>query len=184
MKRIETELPGVVILEPVVYSDARGFFLETWNKARYLECGVAADFVQDNVSRSVRGVVRGLHYQNPHPQGKLIYVLEGEVLDVAVDIRVGSPTFGRWAGVALSSDNRRQVFVPQGFAHGFAVLSESALFAYKCTDFYNPKTEGGILWNDPDIGIDWRTASPILSDRDKRLPRLRDIPLEALPRYA
>jgi len=183
MKRLETDLPGVLILEPDVFPDDRGFFLETWNKAGYEELGIKADFVQDNLSCSDRGVLRGLHYQNPRQQAKLVQVLQGEVLDVAVDIRVGSPTFGRWASVALSAENRRQVYVPEGFAHGFAVLSESALFAYKCSDFYSPESEGGVIWNDPDLGIDWCIESPILSGKDVHYPPLREIPPDSLPQY-
>jgi len=183
MKRIETDLPGVLVLEPDLYSDERGFFLETWNKARYADLGLETDFVQDNLSYSRRGVLRGLHYQNPHPQAKLVQVLQGEVLDVAVDVRAGSPTFGRWVSMVLSAENRRQVYVPEGCAHGFVVLSDSALFAYKCSDFYSPQSEGGIIWNDPDLGIDWRVKAPILSEKDAQYPPLREIPPESLPPY-
>lgn len=183
MKRIDTELEGVWIFEPKVFGDARGFFMETWNRRRYAEAGLEAAFVQDNVSRSSRGVLRGLHYQNPNSQGKLVQVLEGEAVDVAVDIRVGSPTFGKAAAVVLSDKNFRQLYVPPGFAHGFCVLSETVLFAYKCTDVYNPAAEGGVLWNDPDLRIDWPVESPTLSDKDKANPRLKDIPEDKLPRY-
>lgn len=180
MKILETELPGALIVEPDVFGDARGFFMELWNRERYTQAGLAANFVQDNLSLSRKGTLRGLHFQNPQPQGKLVYVLEGEVFDVAVDIRVGSPTFGRWLGVTLSAENRRQFYVPPGFAHGFCVTSDTALFAYKCTDFYSPKTDAGILWNDPEIGIQWPVTEPLLSDKDRRAPRLKDVPREKL----
>jgi len=175
MKVLETEIPGVVIIEPKVFGDNRGFFLETWNEARYVEAGIAGPFVQDNLSYSVKGVLRGLHFQDPNPQGKLVYVLQGEVFDVAVDIRAGSPTFGRWASVMLSSENKRQFYIPPGLAHGFCVTSETALFTYKCTDLYNPAAEKGIIWNDPDIGIRWPIDEPVLSEKDKKNVRLRDI---------
>jgi len=183
MKVTESDLPGVFLIEPEVRGDARGYFMETWNVARYEQAGLSARFVQDNVSYSARGALRGLHFQNPNVQGKLVYVLQGEVFDVAVDIRVGSPTFGRWMGITLSGDNKRQVYIPEGFAHGFCVISEHALLAYKCTDFYNPKAEASVLWNDPDIGIDWPVTLPILSDRDKNAPRLKDMPPDRLPKF-
>ena len=180
MKVIKTKLSGVVIIEPKVFGDARGFFLETWQQTRYSEAGLPEKFVQDNLSYSTKGVLRGLHYQKPGAQGKLVYVLHGEVFDVAVDIRVGSPTFGQWVGVTLSSENKRQFYVPEGFAHGFCVTSDIALFAYKCTDFYNQAAEGGVIWNDPDIGIQWPIANPILSPKDVQHDRLRDIKPEKL----
>lgn len=180
MKILNTELQGVLIVEPDVFGDARGYFLETWNKQRYAEAGLAVNFVQDNLSFSRKGTLRGLHFQNPQPQGKLVYVLQGEVFDVAVDVRVDSPTFGRWLGVLLSAENKRQFYVPPGFAHGFCVTSETALFAYKCTDVYNPKMEGSVAWDDPDIGIQWPVTDPLLSDKDKRAPRLKDVPREKL----
>lgn len=183
MKRIDTELEGVWIFEPKVFGDARGFFMETWNRARYAEAGLDVTFVQDNVSRSSRGVLRGLHYQHPNAQGKLVQVLEGEVVDVAVDIRVGSPTFGQSVTVNLSDQNFRQLYVPPGFAHGFCVLSETAIFAYKCTDFYNAAAEGGVLWNDPDLNISWGVENPLLSDKDKANLRLNEIAQDRLPRY-
>jgi len=183
MKVMESDLPGMLLIEPEVRGDARGYFMETWNVARYEQAGLSARFVQDNVSYSARGALRGLHFQNPNAQGKLVYVLQGEVFDVAVDIRLGSPTFGRWAGVTLSGDNKRQVYIPEGFAHGFCVISERALLAYKCTDFYNPEAEASVLWNDPDIGIDWPVKLPILSDRDKNAPRLKDMPPDRLPKF-
>ncbi|AIF53712.1 dTDP-4-dehydrorhamnose 3,5-epimerase [Pelosinus sp. UFO1] len=175
MNVIDTKLQGVVIIEPKVFGDNRGFFMETWNKEKYEQAGLPYNFVQDNLSFSTKGVLRGLHFQNPNPQGKLVYVLQGEVFDVAVDIRLGSPTFGQWEGVILSSENRKQFYVPEGFAHGFCVVSETALFAYKCTDKYNPQAEKGIIWNDPDIGIKWPIAEPILSEKDNVNLRLRDI---------
>ncbi len=177
----QTRLPGVVVLSPRVYRDPRGFFMETWNKERYADEGLPAAFVQDNLSESCRGVLRGLHYQHPAAQGKLLQVLHGEIYDVAVDIRRGSPTFGQWVGVVLSSDNQRQIYVPEGFAHGFMVTSDSALFSYKCTDLYRPQNEGTVLWNDPDLGIDWPIAEPILSPKDQVGLRLKEIPAERLP---
>ena len=183
MNVIQTEIEGVLIFEPAVFGDKRGFFMETWSRERYAEAGLDAIFVQDNVSSSSKGVIRGLHYQYPQPQGKLVQVLRGEVLDVAVDIRAGSPTFGVIVTCVLSEDNRRQFYVPEGFAHGFCVLSEMAMFSYKCTDYYNPDTEGGVLWNDPDLGIDWPIDEPALSDKDRVCPRLKDIPKDRLPVY-
>jgi dTDP-4-dehydrorhamnose 3,5-epimerase len=178
MRIQDTALSGALIIEPKVFGDARGFFLEIYNQERYREAGLDLDFVQDNLSFSRQGTLRGLHFQNPRSQGKLVYVLEGEVFDVAVDIRRDSPTFGGWVGVTLSSENKRQFYVPPGFAHGFCVTSESALFAYKCTDFYAPECEGAILWCDEDIGIEWPLSDPLLSEKDKAAPRLRDIPPE------
>lgn len=186
MNVIETDLPGVFIVEPKVFGDARGFFMETWNGARYEEHGIPAAelrFVQDNLSYSARGVLRGLHFQNPQPQGKLVSVLEGEVFDVAVDIRVGSPTFGEWTGVTLSAENKRQFWVPPDFAHGFVVTSEAALFSYKCTDYYNPQADGSVLWDDPEIGVDWPVQSPTLSDKDRAARPLSEIPEGVLPVY-
>lgn len=183
MQIIPSRLAGALIIEPRVFGDARGFFMETWNAARYAEAGIALDFVQDNLSFSRRGVLRGLHFQKPNPQGKLVYVLEGEVFDVAVDIRVGSPTFGQWESVVLSSENRRQFYVPPGFAHGFCVTSETALFAYKCTDLYNPAAEGSVLWNDPDLAIPWPVSDPELSAKDKVGVRLKDFPGDRLPLF-
>jgi dTDP-4-dehydrorhamnose 3,5-epimerase len=174
------QLEGLLIIEPKVFGDARGYFLESWNRNRYREAGLDADFVQDNVSFSRRGTLRGLHFQNPKPQGKLLQVLMGEVFDVAVDIRRSSPTFGRWHGLVLSAENKRQFYIPPGFAHGFAVLSETTLFQYKCTEFYSPKDEMAILWNDPEIGIDWPLKEPLLSERDAKGLRVRDAPPERL----
>jgi dTDP-4-dehydrorhamnose 3,5-epimerase len=183
MRLIPTDLPDITIIEPKVFGDARGYFVETWSQVRYRDAGLAATFVQDNVSRSSQGVLRGLHFQNPKSQGKLVTVLEGEVYDVAVDIRVGSPTFGRTVGVVLSGDNKRQVYVPPGFAHGFCVTSETALFMYKCTELYAPEAEKGVCWNDPDLGIGWPIERPTLSSKDSAYPRLRDIDQSALPMY-
>jgi dTDP-4-dehydrorhamnose 3,5-epimerase len=184
MNVVETKLPGVVIFEPKVFGDERGFFMETWHAERYEEAGLPSHFVQDNLSFSQRGVLRGLHFQNPDQQGKLIYVLQGEVYDVAVDIRIHSPTFGEWTSVTLSSENKRQLYVPEGFAHGFLVTSSTALFAYKCTAKYNPKAEASVLWNDPEIGIEWPTDAPVLSEKDRAAPPLGEMPAERLPRYA
>ncbi len=183
MKIIKTSLPGVCIIEPQVFSDARGFFMETYHQRRYAEAGINCNFVQDNLSRSVRGTLRGLHYQLEYAQAKLIQVIKGVVFDVVVDIRQGSPSFGHWAGVNLSEENKHQLFVPEGFAHGFCVLSEAADVVYKCTDFYAPEDERGIIWSDPDLAIDWPIANPLLSDRDSRLPHLADVPPERLPLY-
>ena len=183
VKVIQTKLPDVLILEPKSFGDARGFFMETWQQERYEAIGIKEKFVQDNLSFSSRGVLRGLHYQNPNAQGKLVSVVQGEVFDVAVDIRVGSPTLGQWVGVNLSGENHRQLWVPPGFAHGFCVLSDTAYFTYKCTDVYTPSAEGGIMWNDPDIGIEWPIEDALLSEKDKVYPRLMDVPVEKLPRY-
>ncbi|KLU60293.1 dTDP-4-dehydrorhamnose 3,5-epimerase [Peptococcaceae bacterium CEB3] len=184
MNVIKTHLPGVLIIEPDIFGDKRGFFMETWNRVRYGDKGLAVNFVQDNLSFSQKGVLRGLHFQYPNPQGKLVYVLQGEVFDVSVDIRLGSPTFGRWQGVTLSGENKRQFYIPEGFAHGFCVTSDTALFAYKCTEVYTPKAEHGLIWNDPDLGIDWPVAEPLLSEKDTVYPRLRDLGSRVLPRYA
>ncbi|MDP9470979.1 MAG: dTDP-4-dehydrorhamnose 3,5-epimerase [Chloroflexota bacterium] len=183
MNVVATDLPGVVIVEPRVFRDDRGYFLETWNEATYAGAGLPTRFVQDNLSCSKRGVIRALHYQHPNPQGKLVSVLQGEVFDVAVDIRVGSPTYRRWVGVTLSAENQRRFYVPEGFAHGFAVTSESALFAYKCTEFYRPEAEGRVRWDDPDLGISWPVTAPVLAPKDATAPLLRDVPPERLPRY-
>jgi dTDP-4-dehydrorhamnose 3,5-epimerase len=180
MNVLKCDIAGLVIIEPKVFGDARGFFVETWNRQRYAEAGLAADFVQDNLSLSRRGILRGLHFQNPNPQGKLLQVLQGEVFDVAVDLRRSSPTFGKWHGLVLNSENKRQFFVPPGFAHGFAVLSETALFHYKCTALYSPQDELAIQWNDPAIGIRWPLEEPVLSERDKRGLRLSEVSRDRL----
>ncbi|MCA1729819.1 MAG: dTDP-4-dehydrorhamnose 3,5-epimerase, partial [Actinobacteria bacterium] len=177
------KLPGVLVFEPKVFGDERGFFMETWNEARYREVGLPACFVQDNLSFSGRGVLRGLHFQNPDQQGKLVYVLQGEVFDVAVDIRVGSPTFGEWTALTLSSENKRQFYIPEGFGHGFLVMSETALFAYKCTAKYNARAETSVLWNDPEIGVEWPVDVPVLSERDRVAPPLAELSPERLPYY-
>jgi dTDP-4-dehydrorhamnose 3,5-epimerase len=176
MKVIATELPEVLILEPELFGDQRGFFLETYQSIRYAEHGIVRPFVQDNMSRSSRGVLRGLHLQKPNTQGKLVSVMRGRVLDVAVDVRVGSPNFGRHVAVELSEDNRRQFWVPRGFAHGFVVLSDRADFFYKCDDLYSPKDEISVRWNDPAIGIDWGIDNPSLSAKDAAAPLLKDVP--------
>ncbi|TCL36073.1 dTDP-4-dehydrorhamnose 3,5-epimerase [Anaerospora hongkongensis] len=183
MNVIETNLPGVIIIEPKVFGDTRGYFFETWQQARYEAIGIKEKFVQDNVSFSARGVLRGLHYQKPNTQGKLVSVLQGEVFDVAVDIRVGSPNFGQWTGVLLSGENHRQLWVPPGFAHGFCVTSETAYFSYKCTDVYAPQAEGGIIWNDPDIDIEWPLVDVVLSDKDKVYTKLKELAADKLPQY-
>jgi dTDP-4-dehydrorhamnose 3,5-epimerase len=176
-------IPEVILVEPVVFKDDRGFFLESYHQAKYGEKGIEPAFVQDNHSHSRQGTVRGLHYQLKHPQGKLIYVVSGRILDVVLDIRRGSPTFGNWCSAHLSAENKHQVFIPEGFAHGFSVLSASADVIYKCTDFYTPGDEYGVLWNDPDLNIDWGVEAPLLSEKDLSNPVLKDIPLEVLPVY-
>ena len=180
MKVVRCDIPGLLVIEPKVFGDARGFFLESWNQQRYREAGLDADFVQDNVSFSRRGILRGLHFQNPNPQGKLLQVLQGEVFDVAVDIRRSSPTFGQWHGLNLSGENKLQFFIPAGFAHGFLVLSETALFQYKCTELYSPKDEMALRWDDPEIGIQWPLKDPLLSERDSKALRLREIAADRL----
>lgn len=183
MNVIPTELPGVLILEPRVFHDDRGYFLEAWNRDAYVAAGLPSSFVQDNFSSSKHGVLRGLHYQEPHPQGKLVWIVSGEVFDVAVDIRLGSPSHGQWTGVTLSAANARQLWIPEGFAHGFVVTGDHALFAYKCTDRYDPDADGSIRWNDPTLDIRWPISDPILSDKDAAAPLLVDIPRERMPRY-
>ena len=179
MKTIETEIQGLFIIEPDVCVDSRGYFFESFSKKRFEEqTGINVDFVQDNESRSTYGVVRGLHFQKPpHVQAKLVRVVSGRVLDVAVDMREGSPTYGKHVAVELSGENHRQVYIPKGFAHGFSVLSEEAVFQYKCDDYYAPETEGAVAWDDPDIAIDWRIPADdmILSERDKKHPRLSEL---------
>ncbi|HEY0198061.1 MAG TPA: dTDP-4-dehydrorhamnose 3,5-epimerase [Rhodanobacter sp.] len=183
MKVIETGLAGALILEPQVFGDTRGFFYESYNQAKYREAGIDHHFIQSNVSRSTKGVLRGLHYQWPNPQGKLVSVLEGEVYDVAVDIRRGSPTFGQSAGVMLTAENHRHFWVPEGFAHGFCVLSEFATFSYQCTALYDRAADAGIRWNDADLGIDWPISAPLLSEKDGKAPLLKDVAPERLPIY-
>jgi dTDP-4-dehydrorhamnose 3,5-epimerase len=174
-------IPELKLIKPRVFPDDRGFFMQTYHEKQYRDAGIDVRFVQDNWSRSTKGVLRGLHYQLKHAQDKLISVIRGEVFDVAVDIRQGSPTFGKWVGTILSEENRHQLFVPKGFAHGFCVLSDEVDLIYKCSDFYTPGDEYGIMWNDPAIGIDWPMTDVILADKDLQAPRLKDVPAEHLP---
>ena len=187
MNIITTNLPGVIVIEPKVYGDKRGFFLETFHEDVLLQAGINAHFVQDNHTRSSQGVLRGLHYQMTQTQGKLVRVAAGSVFDVVVDVRSGSPTFGQWYGTELNEDNIKMIYVPPGFAHGFVVLSETADFIYKCTDYYHPESEQGIAWDDPDLNIDWSIAEIAekisLSDKDKQNVKLKDQPAEKLPAY-
>jgi dTDP-4-dehydrorhamnose 3,5-epimerase len=183
VKVTPTALPDVLLVEPKVFGDVRGYFFESYNARRYAEAGIAATFVQDNVSLSQRGVLRGLHFQHPYGQGKLAGVLRGEVFDVAVDVRRGSPTFGRWVGECLSSENKRQLYIPPGFAHGFLVTSDDALLAYKCTEYYHPETERSIRWNDARIGIEWPIAGPVLSTKDDVAVTLDAMPDQFLPAF-
>lgn len=187
MNIITTNLPGVIVIEPKVYGDKRGFFLETFREDVLLQAGINAHFVQDNHTRSSQGVLRGLHYQMTQTQGKLVRVAAGSVFDVVVDVRSGSPTFGQWYGTELNEDNLKMIYVPPGFAHGFVVLSETADFIYKCTDYYHPESEQGIAWDDPDLNIDWSIAEIAekisLSDKDKQNVKLKDQPAEKLPAY-
>ena len=183
MKFLPTDLPGVVLIEPDVFKDARGFFLETYQEQKYADGGIAGPFVQDNHSYSARGTLRGLHAQLRHPQGKLVRAVEGEMFDVAVDIRRGSPMFGKWVGFLLSGDNFRQLWIPPGFAHGFCVTSEQVHVEYKCTGFYDKADEIAIAWNDPAIGIEWPIDEPMLSSKDKAAPRLAEL-AERLPALA
>ncbi len=177
----QLSLPGVLLIEPKCFNDNRGYFMETYHQKKYQKAGIDQAFVQDNHSHSSRAVLRGLHYQLKNPQGKLIYAVTGTIFDVAVDIRKGSPTFGQWTGAELSAENKRQIYVPQGFAHGFVVLSESADVIYKCTDLYTPGDEYGVLWSDPQIGINWPVESPILSQKDIENPTLNQISGSYLP---
>jgi len=183
MKIVDTSLPGVKIVEPDVFADKRGFFFESYHKKKFADLGITCGFVQDNHSKSSKGILRGFHYQLKHPQAKLCRVVSGEVMDVAVDIRLGSPSFGKWVSDTLSAENKRQLFIPRGFAHGFLVLSETAEVVYKCDEFYHKEDEYGIAWNDPDVGIEWEVEKPFLSDKDMKNPFLSKIPPENLPRY-
>jgi len=183
LKVIETELPGCLLFEPRVFGDERGHFYEAFNHEKLAPLGLAPKFVQGNVSRSARGVLRGLHYQWPNPQGKFVSVLEGEVWDVAVDIRRGSPTFGRWAAAVISAENKRQFWIPEGFAHGFVVLSEHATFHYLCTATYDPQADAAIRWDDGDLAIDWPVSDPSLSGKDAAAPFLADIAADRLPAF-
>lgn len=182
MRFVTTGLPGVIVIEPDVHRDGRGFFLETYHAERYAEAGIEGPFLQDNHSHSVSGTLRGLHLQLRPPQGKLIRVIEGEIFDVAVDVRIGSPTFGRWVGVTLTAGNFRQCYVPPGFAHGFSVVSPVAQVEYKCTGVYEPRSEIGLAWNDPAIAVAWPVQDPILSDRDRRHPPLERL-MDVLPHW-
>lgn len=183
MKVTPQALKEVLLIEPKVFGDGRGYFKETYHAERYREAGMMLPFVQDNLSRSRKGILRGLHLQNPRPQGKLVTVLEGEVFDVALDVRAGSPTFGQWVSALLSAENHHQLWVPPGFAHGFAVTSETALFFYKCTDLYEPKSELGVAFDDPALGIPWPVTEPLLSEKDKQNPTLAQIDPALLPAY-
>jgi len=180
---IETSLPGVLLIQPRVFQDPRGFFMETYREKVLAEAGIHETFVQDNHSHSSRGVLRGLHYQLRNPQAKLCRVVQGEVLDIAVDVRLGSPNFGKWVSVLLSGENHTQIYIPKGFAHGFVVRSEEADFLYKCSDYFDAGDDRGVLWNDPAIGIEWDTPEPILSDKDKRYLPLAQIAHDQLPPY-
>ena len=184
MLRIETSVPGVYELRPVVHRDSRGSLLETYHQARFSALGINHTFVQDNHSFSSRGTLRGFHYQLLHAQAKLCRVVEGEALDVALDIRVGSPHFGKWTSVRLSAKEQNQIYIPPGFAHGFLAISETVQFLYKCSDYYAPSDEYGILWNDPALAINWGTQSPVLSQRDAHNPKLADVQRQFLPRYS
>ncbi|MBW6410300.1 dTDP-4-dehydrorhamnose 3,5-epimerase [Clostridium weizhouense] len=182
----KTNIEGVYIIEPKVFGDNRGYFMETYNRKDFLEKGLDMTFVQDNESRSTKGVLRGLHFQKKHSQGKLVRVTKGEVFDVAVDLRHGSPTFGMWEGVILTEENKKQFYIPEGFAHGFLVLSDEAVFNYKCTNFYAPEYDGGVMWNDPDIDIKWPLdgiENIILSEKDKVHPNLKDLDLKIYPDF-
>jgi dTDP-4-dehydrorhamnose 3,5-epimerase len=180
MKAIHCEIPGLIIFNPAVFKDERGFFFEMWNQRHYSASGLDAPFVQDNLSRSTKGTLRGLHFQNPSSQGKLATVLEGEVFDVAVDLRRNSPTFGKYFGILLSAQNKTQLYVPPGFAHGIQVVSETALFHYKCTEFYSPQSACVLRWDDPEIGIPWPIMNPVLSEKDRAGVLLQNLPPEKL----
>lgn len=178
-KKIDANINGLIIIEPTVFEDSRGFFMESWNKREFVELGIETDFVQDNHSRSKKGVLRGLHFQEEYPQAKLVRVVRGMVFDVAVDVRINSPTFGKWYGVILSDENKRLFYIPEGFAHGFLVLSDEADFVYKVTEYYHPEDDKGIIWNDPDINIKWPfeefgIKEPIISEKDKNHPTLKE----------
>jgi len=184
LQKLDTSLPGVYELQPKVLRDARGFFLETYHQQKYSDLGIPDVFVQDNHSRSAKGTLRGLHYQLQHAQAKLCRVVEGEALDVAVDIRIGSPTFGKWTSVLLSAEKQNQIFIPRGFAHGFAALTDTVQFLYKCSDVYDPGGEHGIVWSDPGLAISWGVANPTISEKDAKYSTLAEMPREFLPHYA
>ncbi|BAO43063.1 dTDP-4-dehydrorhamnose 3,5-epimerase [Thiolapillus brandeum] len=184
MNVLETDIPGVLVIEPDLHGDDRGWFMETWQERRYAEAGIRGPFVQDNMAHSRHGILRGLHLQHPHAQGKLVQVVLGEVFDVAVDVRRGSPHFGKWVGVILSGEDHRQLWVPPGFAHGYLVTSNEAVFSYKCTEYYHPETDLSIRWDDPEIGIDWPIVGhPSLSEKDASALLLKDVPPDRLPEY-
>lgn len=183
MQRIETAIPGVFELRPAVFQDARGFFIETYHRDRFKSLGITDEFVQDNHSQSTKNTLRGFHYQLHHAQAKLCRVVDGRALDVAVDIRVGSPTFGKWAAVTLCAETHNMIYIPSGFAHGFLALTDSVQFLYKCSEFYDRADEHGILWNDPALNIDWGIAAPLVSEKDANLPALADVPRHLLPRF-
>jgi dTDP-4-dehydrorhamnose 3,5-epimerase len=183
MDIIPTSIEGLLIIEPKIFKDRRGFFMETYNRQKYEDAGLSDTFVQDNLSYSQKNTIRGLHFQIRHPQAKLVQVISGEIFDVAVDLRRGSATFGIWTGERLSDKNGRQMYIPKGFGHGFCVLSEFALFYYKCSDFYAPDDEGGIIWSDRDIGIEWPVKSPVISEKDKQYPKLSSLSAEQLPSF-
>lgn len=183
LQKINTSLPGVWELQPKVFRDARGFFLETYHQQKFADLGINELFVQDNHSRSTKGTLRGLHYQLRHTQAKLCRVVEGEALDVAVDIRVGSPTFGKWASVLLSAERQNQIFIPKGFAHGFVALTDTVQFLYKCSDVYDPASEQGIIWSDPGLAIAWGISDPLISEKDAKYSTLAEMPRELLPQY-
>lgn len=179
-----TEIPEVILIKPRIFADERGYFAETYRKELFADHGITQDFVQDNISKSVKGTLRGLHYQIEQPQAKLVMATHGRILDVAVDIRKGSPTFGKYALAELSEENKHMLYIPEGFAHGFYVMSDYAVFQYKCGDYYNPNGERGVIWNDPDIGIPWPDGSRILSGKDEKLPTLSDMEEKDLPGYS
>jgi dTDP-4-dehydrorhamnose 3,5-epimerase len=184
LQKLATSLPDVWELQPKAFRDARGFFLETYHLQKFIDLGIPDVFIQDNHSRSSKGALRGLHYQLRHPQAKLCRVIEGQALDVAVDIRVGSPTFGKWTSVVLSAERQNEIFIPRGFAHGFLALSDSVQFLYKCSDFYDPAGEYGIIWNDPALAISWGVENPLVSEKDAKYSALAAMPREVLPRYS
>jgi len=183
MQRLATTLPDVWELQPKIFRDARGFFMETYHQKKFSELGIRENFVQDNYSQSMKGTLRGLHYQLKHAQAKICRVVEGEVLDVAVDIRLGSPSFGKWTSVVLTAEEQNQIYIPAGFAHGFVARTDSVQFLYKCSDFYDPSDEHGILWNDPSLAIAWGVSDPVISEKDAKYPTLAATPHEFLPRY-
>ena len=183
MEKLATSIPGVWELRPKVFRDARGFFLENYHRNKFADLGIADVFVQDNHSCSAKNTLRGLHYQLKHSQAKLCRVVQGEALDVAVDIRIGSPYFGKWTSVLLSEKTQNQIYIPAGFAHGFLALTEPVQFLYKCSDFYTPGDEYGIAWNDPEIAVEWGVSDPLVSDKDRICPSLANTPREQLPRY-